>query len=185
MSHLPRTMIVFLVPLSILFRLKKSFLKMTLLFTGAVLCRGGRTVCGCLRALGMQGEKMFANYHHLLSRCKISMLQGTRDLIKMILPLTGLSVVFVIDEHLERRRGDKIKAKAAYRDPVASSKSRIIKATGLKWLVLSILVSFPWSKRSFALPVCCVLRKPENHPKNVKRKTRSATDLICQMLIFL
>jgi hypothetical protein len=185
MNHLPRIIIVFLLPFSIFFRLKKSFLKMVLLFIGAVLCHGGRTVCGCLRAVGMQGEKAFANYHHLLSRSKISMLQGSKELIKMILPLTGVSVVFVIDEHLERRRGNKIKAKATYRDPVASSKSRIIRATGLKWMVLAILVSFSWSKRSFALPICCVLRKPENHPKNLKRKTRSGTDLICQMLIVI
>ena len=105
------------------------------------------------------------------------MLKGTKELIKMILPLTGSSVVFVVDKHLERRRGNKIKAEATYRDHVVSSKSRIVRATGLKWVVLSILISFPWSKRSFALPICCVLRKPENYPQNWKRKTRSATDL--------
>jgi len=52
-------------------------------------------------------------------------------------------------------------------------------------MVLAMLVSFPWSKRPFALPICCVLRKPENHPKNLKRKTRSGTDLICQILIVI
>jgi len=183
MSHLPRTIIVFLLPFSIIFRLKKTFLKMLLIFVGAVMCQGGRTICGCLRILGMQGEKAFANYHHLLNRCKISMLQGSKELIKMILPLTGMSVALVVDEHVERRRGEKIKAKATYRDPVASSKSRIIKCTGLKWVVLAVLVSFPWAKRPFALPICCILRKPENHPKNLRRKTRSGTDLICQILI--
>lgn len=185
MNHLPRSIIIFLIPFSILFKLKKSFVKMVLLFTGAILCNGGRTICGCLRALGMQGEKAFANYHHLLSRSKISMVKGSKELIKMILPLTGPSIVLVVDEHLERRRGDKIKAKATYRDPVASSKSRIIKCTGLKWIVVAILVSFPWAKRSFALPIFCVLRKPDNHPQNLKRKMRSGTDLICQIVILI
>lgn len=158
---------------------------MLLLFIGGTLCHGGKTVCGCLRILGMKGEKAFSNYHHLLNRAKINMLRGVKVLIEMILPLTGSSVVFVVDEHLERRRGEKIKAKATYRDPVASSKSRVVKCTGLKWTVLSILVRFPWSKRHFALPIFCVLRKPENHPKNLKRKTRSGTDLICQMLMVI
>lgn len=185
MTHLPRFIIPFVLPFTILFCVNKSFLKMLLLFIGTTMARGGRTVCGCLRTLGMKGETTFANYHHLLSRCKIDLLKGVKILIEMILPLVGNSVIFVVDEHLERRRGEKIKAKAAYRDPVASSKSRIIKCTGLKWVVLSLLVSFPWSKRSFALPVFCALRYPEDHPKNLKRYTRSGIDLICQMLIVI
>ena len=185
MNHLPATIMPFLMPFVILFQLKKSFAKMLLLFVGGVICRGGRTVCGCLRAVGMQGEAAFANYHHLLNRCKVDMLKGVKLLIEMILPLTGTSVIFVVDEHLERRRGDKIKAKAIYRDPVASSKKWLVKCTGLKWVVLSLLVSFPWSKRHFALPVFCTLRYPKNHLKNLKRKTRSGTDLIYQMLMVI
>ena len=185
MNHLPQVILSFFLPFAILFQLKKSFLKMLLLFVGGIMCQGGRTVCGCLRTLGMQGEKAFANYHHLLSRCKIDMLKGVKVLIKLILPLTGNSIILVVDEHVERRRGDKIKAKATYRDPVASSKSRIVKCTGLKWVVLTMLVTFSWSKRSFALPIFCVLRYPEDHPKNLKRKMRSGIDLICQMLIVI
>src|SRR5262245_33083196 len=185
MNHLPRIIIVFLQTFFVLFKAKKSFLKMILLFVGTILCRGGRTVCGCLRVLGMKGEAAFANYHHLLSRCKIDMFKGVKVLIEMILPLVGTSVIFVVDEHLERRRGDKIKAKATYRDPVASSKSWLVKCTGLKCVVLALLVPFPWTKRCFALPVFCVLRYPEDHPKNLKRKVRSGTDLICQMLLVI
>lgn len=158
---------------------------MILLFFGAILSHSGRTICGCLRALGMKGEAAFANYHHWLSRCKIDMLQGSKILIKMLLPLAGTTVVFVVDEHLERRRGSQIKAKATYRDPVASSQSRIVKCFGLKWVVLSMLVTFSWSSRPFALPVCCVLRYPENHPKNLKRKLKTGTDIICQILIMI
>ena len=185
MSHLPRTIIPFLAPFAILFHLNKSFSKMLLMFIGSTLSQGGKTICGCLRTLGMKGEKAFAKYHHLLNRSKIDMLQGVRVLIKMVLPLVENSVVLVVDEHLERRRGKKIKAKATYRDPVASSKSRIVKCTGLKWTVLSMLIRFPWTKRHFALPIFCVLRKPEDHPKNLKRRTRTGTDLICQMLMVI
>ena len=185
MHHLPPSIVAFLIPFRIIFCLNKSFLKMFLLFTGSVACRGGRTVCGCLRALGMHGETAFANYHHLLSRSKIDMLHGVKILIEMILPLTGPSVILVVDEHLERRRGEKIKAKATYRDPVASSRSWLVKCTGLKWVILAILVTFPWSKRPFALPVFCVLRTPEDHPRNTKRSMRSGTKILCQMLMVI
>jgi hypothetical protein len=133
----------------------------------------------------MQGESAFANYHHLLSRNKFDMLKGAKVLMEMLLPLAGSSIVLVVDEHLERRRGEKIKAKATYRDPVASSKSWLVKCTGLKWVVLAVLITFPWSPRPFALPIFCVLRRPENHPKNAHRKLRSGTDLLCQMLMVL
>lgn len=185
MHRLPKIIILILLPFSILFHAKKSFVKMLLLFIGATICRSGKTVCGCLRALGQKGETAFANYHHLLSRCKIDMLKGSKVLIEMLLPLTNGSVVFVVDEHLERRRGAKIKAKATYRDPVASSKSRIVKCFGLKWIVLTMLIKFPWTKRSFALPVFCTLRYPEDHPKYKKRKLKTGTDLICQMLMVI
>lgn len=155
---------------------------MVLLFLGSLFCQGGVTVCGCLRVLGMKGETAFSNYHHLLNRCKLDMLQGSKILINMILPLVNNKVILVVDEHLERRRGEKIKAKATYRDPIASSKKWLVKCLGLKWTVLSILVVFPWSKRPFALPIMCVLRYPEDHPKNLKKRTRTGTDIACQML---
>ena len=101
MNHLSSTAIPFLMPFAILFQLKKNFVKMLLFFVGGVICRGGRTVCGCLRAVGTQGEAPFANYHHLLNRCKVDMLKSVKLLIEMILPLTDTSVMFVVDE--ERR----------------------------------------------------------------------------------
>ena len=162
--------------------MKKSFTKIVVLFVGSLFCRGGVTVCGCLRAIGMKGETAFSNYHHLLSRCKFDILQGSKILINMILPMVDYKIILIVDEHLERRRGEKIKAKAIYRDPVASSKKWLVKCFGLKWTVISILVVFPWSKRPFALPIMCALRYPEDHLKNLKRRTRSGTDIACQML---
>jgi len=41
-------------------------------------------------------------------------------------------LVFGLDETIERRRGEKIAAKGIYRDPVRSSKSHFVKASGLR-----------------------------------------------------
>lgn len=185
MSRLPPSILAFLAPFFVLFHVKKSFSKFLLFFIGSVSCRTGTTVCACLRALGMKGEKAFANYHHFLNRCRFSLLDASRILIQMLLPLTGSEITLVVDEHLERRRGKKIKAKATYRDPVASSKQWKVKCTGLKWIVVSLLIRFPWSTRPFALPVLCALRYPEDHPKNLKRHTRSGIDIVCQMLFVI
>ena len=46
-----------------LFLKPKTMSKATLLLVGAILCRGGRTVCAALRGSGMQGEEHFDKYH--------------------------------------------------------------------------------------------------------------------------
>lgn len=46
----------------------------------------------------------------------------------------GGELIIGIDDTIERRRGAKIKAKGIYRDPVRSSHSHFVKASGLRWL---------------------------------------------------
>ena len=58
--------------------------------------------------------------------------------------LTG-PVVISIDETIERRRGQQIRAKGIYRDPVGSSKSHFVKASGLRWVSMMLLVNIPWA----------------------------------------
>jgi len=62
-----------------------------------------------------------------------------------------------IDETIERRWGAKISARGIYRDPVRSSKSHVVKASGLRWVCLMLLVPVPWAKRVWALPFLTVL----------------------------
>jgi len=48
-----------------------------------------------------------------------------------------------LDDTIERRRGKRIAAKGIYRDPVRSSDSHLVKASGLRWLSLMLLVPIP------------------------------------------
>ena len=57
-------------------------------------------------------------------------------------------LIFGIDETLERRRGAKIRARAIYRDPVRSSRSQVVKASGLRWISLMWLGHVPWVGRT-------------------------------------
>ncbi len=61
------------------------------------------------------------------------------------------------DDTIEHRRGEKIKAKGIYRDPVRSGHSHFVKASGLRWLSLMLLVPIPWARRVWALPFLTVL----------------------------
>jgi len=93
----------------------------------------------------------------------------------MILALvpSGAPVVIFVDETLERRKGKKIKAKGYYRDAVRSSKSQVVKTSGLKWLVMSIGVKFPFCKRMLALPFLSILEFSKKCDEEAKRRHKT------------
>ena len=61
-------------------------------------------------------------------------------------------VVIGMDETIERRQGQQIRAKGIYRDPVRSSKSHFVKASGLRWVSMMLLVNIPWAAQSGRCP---------------------------------
>ena len=82
-------------------------------------------------------------------------------------------VVIGMDETIERRRGAKIAAKGIYRDPVRSSKSHVVKASGLRWISMQVLAEIPWAGRIWGLPFLTVLAPSERY--NVERGRRHKT----------
>ena len=70
-------------------------------------------------------------------------------------------MVIGIDDTIERRWGAKIKARGIYRDPVRSSHGHFVKASGLRWLSLMVVVPIPWAGRRWALPFLTVLAPSE------------------------
>jgi len=133
MDSLSRNILSVLLPFSVLFS-KPSWKKALTLLLGTLVCTGKRTVCSALRAMGLCNEAEFSKFHHLLNRAHWSSLRAAKILLFMLLPLVqgGMPIVLFIDETLERRRGKKIKAKGYYRDAIRSSKSQLVRASGLK-----------------------------------------------------
>jgi hypothetical protein len=124
------------------------------LVVGALLAPGKRTVTAVLRVMGLSQEGQFQKYHRVLNRARWSSVAVARVLLDLVVEtfvVTG-PVVIGIDDTLERRRGAKIKAKGIYRDPVRSSRSQMVKASGLRWLCAMVLAEIPWAGRVWALP---------------------------------
>lgn len=69
----------------------------------------------------------------------------------------GACVDLVIDETLERRWGSKISKRGHYRDSALSSRERRVRSPGLRWIVMAVVVTLPWTKQKWALPFLCVL----------------------------
>jgi len=157
---------------------KRIWQHVQVLLIGAVLTPGKRTVTAALRIMGLSREKHFQNYHRVLSRAIWSSLEASRILLSLLVSTfapTG-TLVMGMDETIERRRGAKIKAKGIYRDPVRSSKSHFVKASGLRWISLMLLVKVPWAKRIWALPFLTALAPSERYYKNNNREHRKLTD---------
>jgi hypothetical protein len=146
------------------------------LVVGAILTPGQRTVAAVLRVMGLSDERQYQNYHRVLNRARWSSRElGRRLLLAVVaafVPGDG-PVVVGLDETIERRRGAKIAAKGIYRDPVRSSKSHFVKASGLRWISLQVLAEIPWAGRIWGLPFLTVLAPSERY--NVERGRRHKT----------
>jgi hypothetical protein len=131
-----------------------------ILLSGTLLAQGRRTVTVALRFTGNEMAGNWSNFHQVLNRARWSPLAVSRQLLLLIVKTfvpEGASVDLVIDETLERRWGSQISKRGHYRESALSSRERSVSSPGLRWMVLAVVVSLPWTKQKWALPFLCVL----------------------------
>jgi hypothetical protein len=157
------------------------------LVIGAILATGKRTVSAVLRVMGRADERDYARYHEVLSRAVWSGLEVSRILLRLLLSHFdgGGPLVFGLDETIERRRGKKIKAKGIYRDPVRSSQSHFVKASGLRWVSMMWLTRVPFAERIWALPFLTALAPSERYYETRGRQPKKVTDWARQLVFQL
>jgi hypothetical protein len=102
----------------------------------------------------------WSQYHQVLNRARWSPLAASRCLLLLIVKTlvpTGACIQIVIDETLERRWGPQISKRGNYRDSALSSRKRSVSSSGLRWIVMAIVVTPAWTKEPWALPFLIVL----------------------------
>ncbi len=184
MPTLPLELTTLIVAFAPLFS-KPVFQHVQVLLMGAILAPGKRTVTSALRVMGRNDEADFQNYHRVLSRAVWSSLAASRILLTLLVAAFAPTGVLVmgIDDTIERRRGENIKAKGIYRDPVRSSRSHMVKASGLRWLSLMLLVDIPWAGRIWALPFLTALCPSQRYYQERGRRHQKLTERARQMLL--
>jgi len=156
-----------------------------ILVVGAVLAPGQRTVAAVLRVMGLSDEAQFQNYHRVLNRARWSSRVLSRILLRLLVAafvLADAPIVVGMDDTIERRRGAKIAAKGIYRDPVRSSQSHFVKASGLRWISMQLLVRVPWAQRVWALPFFTVLAPSERYHQERGLRHKTLPDWGRQMI---
>jgi hypothetical protein len=154
------------------------------LVVGTLLAPGKRTVTAALRVMGLAQDKRFERYHRVLNRAHWSGLAVSRVLLCLLVATfapTG-PLVFGVDETVERRRGKRIAAKGIYRDAVRSSHAHLVKASGLRWVCLLLLVPIPWAGRVWALPCLTALAPSERYDQQRRRRHKTLPEWARQLL---
>ena len=161
-----------------------TWYKVEVLVVGAILATGKRTVSAILRVMGLSQERTYAMDHPVLSRAVWSSLEASVILLRRLWQTfdSGGPLVFGIDETIERRRGEKIATKGIYRDPVWSSKSHFVKASGLRWVSVMWLTAIPWAQRIWALPFLTALAASERYYQQRGRRAKKITDWARQLV---
>jgi hypothetical protein len=185
MLNLPAIVIDLIEPFAPCFYGVTTWMKAQILLIGTILTPGKRVVTEALRVMGLSQSAQFAQYHHVLSRAAWSPLELAHTLLKLLTTTftqEGNRLVFGIDPTIERRWGRKIAARGIYRDPVRSSDSHLVKASGLRWISLMLLTPVPWAQRIWALPVMTALSPSERYYQQRGRTSRTLLERSQQML---
>jgi hypothetical protein len=154
------------------------------LLVAALLTPGRRTVANLLRTLGPLARGHRTTFQRVLSRAPWSTAAlGTAlagFLLRHLVP--DGPVVLVGDDTVDGHPGPKVYGKARHRDPVRSTHSHTAWRYGHKWVVLAVLVKFPFAARRWALPVLIDLyRAPAlNHAEG--RRHRTPAQVMCRLL---
>jgi hypothetical protein len=162
-----------------------SYRKGVVLVAGTILARGHRTVTAALRAVGLQQHKQWAKYHHLLNRASWSGLTVSRLLLQLLVTTfvaPSATVDLVADETLERRWGRRIRKRGHWRDNLASGKGLNVSTSGLRWLVLALVVKLPWSRHPWALPCLSVLLTTPKVSQRLGKRHKTVAQVTGQMV---
>lgn len=125
------------------------------LICGWVLCPGRRTVTRIIGVIDPAGTHAHDAYHRLL-RCgtwKMEDLWRTlaKKLVSHLCP-TGI-VQLDIDDTLLHKTGPKVDGAGIFRDPIRSTKKRIVYAHALNVVALTLRVTPPWGGMPLGLPI--------------------------------
>ena len=154
-----------------------TYQRFLVLLVAAILTTGRRTVSNLLRSASGLAPGDPSSYHRVFSKRRWSTPQLARLLAKFLLDhyVADGPVFLAGDDTVDEHRGAKVHGKGCHRDPVRSTHSFTAYRWGHKWVVVTILVKFPFATRAWALPVLVALYRSADKaeaksPTKTKRK---------------
>ena len=156
------------------------------LMCGAILATGRRTISNLLRHPRVGSRPSLQLSPRLLAAPLVVVALGPRLGRSHPAPLgpRGLRVV-AGDDTVDEHRGARVYGKGRHRDPVRSTHSYTAYRWGHKWVVLAILVRFPFANRPWALPVLVALYRSREWNQQHRRRHRTPAQLLRRLVAVL
>lgn len=161
--------------------------RFTTLLAGTILTTGRRTVANVLRTLCHLAPGHCTDYQRVLSRAPWSALELGGALAAFLLRylVPNGPIVLVGDDTVDGHKGEHVYGKARHRDAVRSTHSFTAWRYGHKWVVLAVLVKFPFAARRWALPILVDLYRTPEVNEAEKRRHHTPAQLMCRLLRLL
>lgn len=158
-----------------------------LLLGAALLTVGRHTIAGLLRTLGPLVPGDASSYRRVFSRGRWSSWRLARLLTGWVLEhlLPDGPIFLAADDTVDEHRGKQVYGKGRHRDPVRSTHSYTAFRWGHKWVVVAVLVCFPFTRRRWALPVLVALYCSEDENRRRGRRHKTPPALLRQLLCVL
>lgn len=164
-----------------------TYSRWVVLLVAATLTTGRRTVTNLLRTIRGVAEGHASSFHRVLSRRKWAPRRLGRTLAGIILDsFVGRgAVALAVDDTVDEHRGKKVFGKGCHRDAVRSTHSYTAFRWGHKWIVVAVLVRFPFAVRPWAMPILVSLYRPPSWSKEHHRKHRTPPEITVLLMAVL
>jgi hypothetical protein len=156
-------------------------------FTGWVLTNGSHAVTQALVATDVARRRHHEAFHRFFSRGAwnpddLGLLLFDR-LVKLVPPDAPIQAV--IDDTLATKKGPEVFGIGSHLDAVRSTKAFRVFAFGHVWVTLAVVVTVPFSRRAWALPVLFRLYRNKKECAANGGEYRKKTELAREMLDIL
>jgi hypothetical protein len=163
---------------------RPTFRRFLTLLGSAILAVGRRTIANLLRTAGSLAAGTSSSYRRVFSKARWSPLRLAAALARRVVALlpADAEVVLVGDDTVFSHPGRRVFGKARHRDPVRSSHAFTAWRYGHKWVVLAVLVRFPFAVRPWALPVLVALYRDPADDRRERRRHRTPAQQAIRLL---
>jgi hypothetical protein len=163
---------------------RPTFIRFVTLVLAAILTVGSRTVSNMVRTVRNLIPGHVSSYNRVFSKRRWSTWAVAHGLCRLLLKhLVPMGTVHLAgDDTVDEHRGAKVFGKDRHRDAVHSSRSFTAFYWGHKWVVLSIIVRLPFSRRPWALPVLIALYRSRKWNHSHGRIHRTQPEILESLL---
>ncbi len=154
----------------------------TTVLTGWVLAPGRRTITAMIAVADPEGRRAHDAYHRFFRAGRWSTTAIWKALVVHVVATicpTG-TMTLDVDDTLYKKSGRKIDGAGSFRDAVRSTRNRVVYATGLNLVVVTLRVNPPWGAMPIGVPLGVRL-----HRKGGPKTTELAGEIIIELAWWL